>query len=60
MKRDPKQILKIIEANREQIKGFGVRRLGLFGSAARGEATKAATWIFWWNWKTKPLTPIWT
>lgn len=39
MKRDPGQILKMIEANREKIKGFGVRRLGLFGSAARGEAT---------------------
>lgn len=40
MKRDPKRILQIIEANREKIKGFGVRRLGLFGSAARGEATE--------------------
>jgi predicted nucleotidyltransferase len=38
MKRGPEQILQIIEANREKIKGFGVRRLGLFGSAARGEA----------------------
>lgn len=40
MKRDPEQILKMIEANREKIKGFGVRRLGLFGSAVRGEATE--------------------
>jgi len=32
MKRGPEQILKIIEANREKIKSFGVRRLGLFGS----------------------------
>jgi uncharacterized protein len=42
MNRNPEQILKIIEANREKIKGFGVRRLGLFGSAARGEATEAS------------------
>jgi predicted nucleotidyltransferase len=40
MKRNPEQILKIIEANREKLKGFGVRRLGLFGSAVRGEATE--------------------
>ena|SRR5271157_3758076 len=42
MKRGPEQILKIIEANREKIKDFGVRRLGLFGSAARGEATDSS------------------
>jgi len=42
MNRNPEQILKIIEANREKIKGFGVRRLGLFGSAVRGEATEAS------------------
>ena len=42
MKREPEQILQIIEAHREKIKGFGVRRLGLFGSAARGEATESS------------------
>ncbi|MFI5329721.1 MAG: nucleotidyltransferase family protein [Desulfobaccales bacterium] len=42
MKRGPEQILKIIEANRAKIKDFGVRRLGLFGSAARGEATDSS------------------
>ncbi|HEY9073656.1 MAG TPA: nucleotidyltransferase family protein [Desulfobaccales bacterium] len=42
MKRDSEQILKTIEANRATIKGFGVRRLGLFGSAARGEATESS------------------
>ena len=42
MSRNPEQILKIIEANREKIKSFGVRRLGLFGSAARGEATETS------------------
>lgn len=39
MIRDSQQILKIIEENRETIRGFGVRRLGLFGSVVRGEAT---------------------
>ena len=40
MKRDTEQILKIVEANREKLRDFGVRRLGLFGSAVRGEATE--------------------
>ncbi|MGA8571095.1 MAG: nucleotidyltransferase family protein [Desulfobaccales bacterium] len=42
MKRGPEQILKVIESHREEIKGFGVRRLGLFGSAARSEATETS------------------
>jgi predicted nucleotidyltransferase len=42
VQRGADQILKMIEANREEIKGFGVRRLGLFGSAARGEATETS------------------
>jgi hypothetical protein len=42
MTRDPEQILRIIEAHRDKIKGFGVRRLGLFGSAARGEAAEGS------------------
>ena len=42
MPRDPEQILKVIEAHRDKIRGFGVRRLGLFGSAARGEATESS------------------
>jgi len=39
MNRNSQEILKIIEENREQIRGFGVTSLGLFGSAVRGEAT---------------------
>jgi predicted nucleotidyltransferase len=39
MIRNYQEILKIIEENRETIRGFGVRSLGLFGSAVRGEAT---------------------
>ncbi len=31
-------ILSLIEESREQIRAFGVRRLGLFGSFARGQA----------------------
>jgi uncharacterized protein len=42
MKRGPDEILKIIEADREQLKKFGVRSLGLFGSAARGEAVEGS------------------
>lgn len=42
MQTDRDRILKAIEENREAIKRFGVRRLGLFGSAARGEASAAS------------------
>ncbi len=33
-------ILKKLEENRDTIRGFGVRELGLFGSYARGEQTE--------------------
>ncbi|MEW6110489.1 MAG: nucleotidyltransferase family protein [Thermodesulfobacteriota bacterium] len=36
------QILKKLEENRETIRKFGVRRLGIFGSYARNEETKAS------------------
>jgi uncharacterized protein len=42
MKKSSDVILKIIEANRETLKRFGVRSLGLFGSVARGEATESS------------------
>jgi predicted nucleotidyltransferase len=40
MNRD--EVLKRLEENREAILGYGVRRLGLFGSFARGEATESS------------------
>ncbi len=36
------QILKTLEGHREAIRGLGVRRLGLFGSAARGDASASS------------------
>lgn len=36
------EILKRLEENRETIRGFGVRRLGIFGSYARGEQKEAS------------------
>lgn len=42
MSRSREEILTILEQNREAIKGYGTRRLGLFGSYARGEATEAS------------------
>ncbi len=39
MARSREEILSRLEQNREALKRFGVRRLGLFGSSARGEAT---------------------
>ncbi len=40
MNRD--EILKRLEENREAIRSYGVRRLGLFGSFARGEETETS------------------
>jgi len=34
-----KQIFKILERNRELLKNYSVKRIGLFGSQARNEAT---------------------
>lgn len=42
MARSREEVLTCIEQNREALKQFGVRRLGLFGSAARGEATASS------------------
>ncbi len=36
------EIFKTIEENREALRRLGVKRLGLFGSAARGEAGAAS------------------
>jgi predicted nucleotidyltransferase len=37
MRRTPDEILNTIADKRDIILGFGVRRLGIFGSYARGE-----------------------
>jgi predicted nucleotidyltransferase len=37
MKMTRDEILRKLEENWEAIRGFGVRRLGIFGSYARGE-----------------------
>jgi len=42
MVRNREEALGLIEQNREGLKRFGVRRLGLFGSCARGEATDSS------------------
>jgi len=44
MNRD--EILRKLEENRETIRGFGVRRLGIFGSYARGEQTESSDMDF--------------
>ena len=36
------EILKKIEENKDQIKKFGVKRIGLFGSCVRGEQKKGS------------------
>lgn len=38
MAKNRDEIIKVLEQNREIIRGFGVRSLALFGSAVRGEA----------------------
>ena len=55
MNRD--KILQIIEANRDAIKAYGVRRLGLFGSYARGENTEASDLDFIVEFEKKTSTP---
>jgi predicted nucleotidyltransferase len=35
-------VLQQLEENRDKIRSFGVKRLGLFGSCARGEATQSS------------------
>lgn len=40
MRRD--DVINILEKNRESIRGFGVRSIGLFGSCARGEEGEAS------------------
>jgi predicted nucleotidyltransferase len=38
----PDAVLSVIGDHRDELRRLGVRRLGLFGSAARGEATEAS------------------
>lgn len=40
------EILNTLEQHRETIRGFGVRRLGIFGSYARGEQGEASDMDF--------------
>lgn len=40
MKQD--QVLRILAANRDSVRGFGVHSLAIFGSVARNEATDAS------------------
>jgi uncharacterized protein len=40
------EILDKLEENDETIRGFGVRRLGIFGSYARGEQSEASDMDF--------------
>jgi predicted nucleotidyltransferase len=42
VKRTREDVLKLLETNSRTIKAYGVRRLGLFGSWARGEGTDAS------------------
>jgi uncharacterized protein len=40
------EVLEMLEANRETIRRFGVRRLGIFGSYARGEQNETSDMDF--------------
>jgi len=37
MARNREEVVKILQENQSALRGFGVQRLGLFGSVARGE-----------------------
>jgi hypothetical protein len=53
MTRNRTEILKTIEENREAIRSYGVRRLGLFGSCARNESSKTSDLDFMVDSETK-------
>ena len=53
MNRGREEILTILEQNREAIRGYGARRLGLFGSYARDEATEVSDLDFVVEFETK-------
>jgi predicted nucleotidyltransferase len=53
MIRNREEILKILEENQRTIHSYGVRRLGLFGSCARGECTEASDLDFVVEFKKK-------
>ncbi len=53
MKKSRDQILNVIQENEGVIRRFGVRRLGLFGSAARGEAKETSDLDFVVDFKKK-------
>ncbi len=53
MKRTLQETLDLLEQNRDTIRSFGVRRLGLFGSVARGEATSDSDLDFVVEFETK-------
>jgi hypothetical protein len=42
MVRNRETILKVLEENRDIIRSYGVKRLGLFGSCARGECNEVS------------------
>ncbi len=42
MQRTKEQVLQLVEENLSALRRLGVRRLGLFGSCARGEATSTS------------------
>ena len=42
MRKSRDEILKVLQEHRDEIRDYRVRRLGLFGSAARGEATETS------------------
>ena len=53
MNRGRKEILAILQQNCETIRAYGVRRLGLFGSYARDEATEVSDLDFVVEFETK-------
>ena len=53
MGRNREAILKVLEEHRDAIYGYGVRRLGLFGSCARSECSETSDLDFVVEFETK-------
>ena len=59
MVKSREEVLRLIEENQDTLRKLGVRRLGLFGSCARGEATAESDLDFVVDLPPKLSTSTW-
>ncbi len=59
MVKSREEVLRLIEQNQDTLRKLGVRRLGLFGSCVRDEATAESDLILWSSFQIRPSTSTW-